>query len=85
MKQAGHTEKAVSFLQAQLEFNLFCPDVLTTASHKERLEFFEMFWDSGTPRLGEQGAVGWDVWTERKGDVEPVAPVSSSQGKEIMY
>ena len=85
MKQAGHTEKAVSFLQAQLEFNLFCPDVLRTASHKERLEFFEMFWDSGTPRLGEQGAVGWDVWTERKGDVEPVAPVSSSQGKEIMY
>eukprot|EP00731_Ephydatia_muelleri_P027425 Em0019g298a len=33
-------------------------------SHKDRLEFFETFWDSGVPRFGEAGAPGWNNWMQ---------------------
>jgi len=71
----------VSLFQAQLEFVFFCPPVLRTASLKDKREFLETFWDSSAPRLGEEGAGGWDAWMDRKGDVQPLVPVSSSQGK----
>ena len=28
------------------------------------MDEFEVFWDSEAPRFGEEGAVGWDQWTE---------------------
>eukprot|EP00976_Prorocentrum_cordatum_P047704 963625-Prorocentrum_minimum.AAC.1 len=28
---------------------------------------FERFWESGTPRIGEERAGGWDLWHERGG------------------
>lgn len=79
LRQSGHTEKAVSLFQAQLEFTFFCPPVLLSASLKDKREFLETFWDSSAPRFGEVGAGGWDAWMERKGDVEPLVPINSSQ------
>lgn len=66
LRQTGHSEKAIGSFQALVEFNFCCPiDLLSTeVSLKERVEFFEAFWDSGVPRFGEEGAVGWNNWME---------------------
>ena len=69
LAQAGHMEKAAALYQASLELNLFCPSVLATAATKDKLEFLEAFWDSGVPRVGENGASGFGVWVNSKGDV----------------
>lgn len=63
LQQAGHSEKAVACYQALIEFNLCCPQELSQEQFKTRLEFFETYWDSGCPRFGEQGALGWNNWT----------------------
>lgn len=63
LQQAGHSEKAVACYQALIEFNLCCPRELSEEHFKTRLEFFETYWDSGCPRFGEQGALGWNSWT----------------------
>lgn len=42
-----------------------------------QVEFFEPFWDSGEPRIGERGARGWNAWMlqqERGGWVIPPEP-----------
>lgn len=64
MQQVGHSERGVACFQALIEFNLCTPPELSRegASHKDRLEFFETFWDSGVPRFGELGAPGWKNW-----------------------
>lgn len=30
------------------------------------MEFFEPFWDSGEPRIGEKGAKGWKAWMHQQ-------------------
>ena len=64
----GHTEKALANLQALIEFNFNCPDELDTPhiSLKDKIEFFEPFWDSNVPRVGEQNARGWKRWFEEQ-------------------
>ena len=62
LKQTGHTEKAVACFQALIEFNLCCPADTEDLPTKERIEFFEAFWDSGVPRFGEESAAGWENW-----------------------
>lgn len=31
-----------------------------------QVEFFEPFWDSGEPRVGEKGARGWRAWMHQQ-------------------
>ncbi|XP_013400214.1 protein NRDE2 homolog [Lingula anatina] len=59
LKQAGQMEKAIASFQALIEFNLCCPESLMALPQKDRLDVFEAFWDSGMPRFGETGAIGW--------------------------
>ena len=75
---AGQNERAIACYQALIEFNLCCPpDVAsTTASSQERAAFFEPFWDSGAPRLGEVGAVSWSQWLESTQHKHPTKPLS---------
>ena len=63
---AGQSERAVACYQALIEYNLCCPPNVATSAegYKQRIAFFEPFWDSGAPRLGEEGAVGWRQWME---------------------
>jgi tetratricopeptide (TPR) repeat protein len=62
---AGQNERAVACYQALVEFNLACAsDISSVETSRERAAFFEPFWDSGAPRLGETGAVGWGQWME---------------------
>jgi len=64
-KQAGYTEKAVALLQALLEFNLFCPPQLS-GSEEEKMQFFQGFWDSDCPRVGDPGAPTWQGWYDQQ-------------------
>ena len=64
----GHAEKALANLQALIEFNFQCPEELDVPhiTLKDKIEFFEPFWDSNVPRIGEQNARGWKRWFEER-------------------
>lgn len=66
LRQAGHTEKAVSLFQAMIDFTFFKPDSVKDMPTKGQVEFFEPFWDSGEPRAGEKGARGWKAWMHQQ-------------------
>nr|XP_020663249.1 protein NRDE2 homolog [Pogona vitticeps] len=66
LRQAGHSEKAVSLFQALIDFTFFKPDSVKDMSTRGQVEFFEPFWDSGEPRIGEKGAKGWKVWMHQQ-------------------
>ena len=72
---SGQSERAIACYQALLEYNLCCPVELTSSqsspvTHKQKIAFFEPFWDSGAPRLGESGAVGWNQWMQASQNVQ---------------
>ncbi|XP_060476513.2 nuclear exosome regulator NRDE2 isoform X1 [Panthera onca] len=66
LRQAGHSEKAVSLFQAMVDFTFFKPDSVKDLPTKGQVEFFEPFWDSGEPRVGEKGARGWRAWMHQQ-------------------
>ncbi|XP_076979427.1 nuclear exosome regulator NRDE2 [Tamandua tetradactyla] len=66
LRQAGHSEKAVSLFQAMVDFTFFKPDSVKDLPTKGQVEFFEPFWDSGEPRTGEKGARGWKAWMHQQ-------------------
>nr|XP_002719730.3 nuclear exosome regulator NRDE2 [Oryctolagus cuniculus] len=66
LRQAGHSEKAVSLFQAMIDFTFFKPDSVRDLPTKVQVEFFEPFWDSGEPRAGEKGARGWRAWMHQQ-------------------
>ncbi|XP_003787030.1 protein NRDE2 homolog [Otolemur garnettii] len=66
LRQAGHSEKAISLFQAMVDFTFFKPDSVKDLSTKVQVEFFEPFWDSGEPRAGEKGARGWRAWMHQQ-------------------
>ncbi|XP_059641938.1 uncharacterized protein LOC132283914 isoform X2 [Cornus florida] len=61
--QAGYQELATALFQAEIEYSLFCP-LLLTEQNKRRL--FEHFWNSNGSRIGEDGALGWSAWLEKE-------------------
>lgn len=56
--------------QALLEFHCANPlaaqwgaaAAAAPSSYGAQLRLFEAFWQSGAPRLGEEGAAGWAAW-----------------------
>ncbi|XP_048217921.1 nuclear exosome regulator NRDE2 isoform X2 [Perognathus longimembris pacificus] len=66
LRQAGHSEKAISLFQAMVDFTFFKPDSVRDLPTKAQVEFFEPFWDSGEPRAGEKGARGWRAWMHQQ-------------------
>ncbi|KAM6973261.1 nuclear exosome regulator NRDE2 [Aplochiton taeniatus] len=74
LRQAGQSEKAVCLFQALLDFTFYKPDSVKDLTTRQQVEFFEPFWDSGEPRVGESGARGWKAWMlqqERGGWLQP--------------
>jgi len=55
-------ESVTRLRQALLEYNCFPVEGIEDNSTKK--EFFEAFWESGAPRLGEPGAKGWGKWVQ---------------------
>ena len=76
LHQVGLTERAVACYQALIEFNLCTPPELGE-DEKSLKEFFETFWDSGAPRFGEAGAMGWHNWLKQ-------TTTSSSAGTGVL-
>ncbi|KAG7328065.1 hypothetical protein KOW79_008009 [Hemibagrus wyckioides] len=66
LRQTGHSEKAVCLFQALIEFTFFKPDSVRDLTTKQQVEFFETFYDSGEPRVGESGARGWRTWMKQQ-------------------
>lgn len=60
--QCGYFERAVALYQAMIEFNFNYPKHLE--EYNERIKIFEAFWDSESPRIGEENAKGWKYWLE---------------------
>uniref|UniRef100_A0AAV2JD92 NRDE-2, necessary for RNA interference, domain containing n=1 Tax=Knipowitschia caucasica TaxID=637954 RepID=A0AAV2JD92_KNICA len=74
LRQAGHSEKAISLFQALIEFTFLKPPTVQKLLTKQQVEFFETFWDSGEARVGEFGSKGWKSWMlqqERGGWLQP--------------
>jgi len=63
-RQAGYAERALAVLQALLEVNFKCPPKLQpqTLTREAFHSFFQAFWDSEVPRIGEENAEGWASW-----------------------
>ncbi|KAJ2882457.1 hypothetical protein FB639_002387, partial [Coemansia asiatica] len=59
LREAGFAERAVSVYQAVIEWYVLTPKRLWSAPYSHRMRAFEDFWDSGTPRIGSDGACGW--------------------------
>ncbi len=59
LARTGFRERAMAVWQAAVELNLFSPDLPGYYSLDDRLALLEQFWESASPRFGEQGAVGW--------------------------
>ncbi len=66
--------------QALLEFNTDVPAAARGKPLPVTLKFFEAFWDSGHPRLGERpGECGWSHWLASKtGGAAPSTPWGSA-------
>ena len=68
LRGAGHLEKAIALFQAQIEFNLFRPSILSRdMSHSDAVDFMSVYWDSSAPKFGENSSVGWSSWVENGG------------------
>lgn len=75
MRESGYVEHAVGLWQAFLEFNFFKPKKFgllpdnsrDITNNKDCLSSFEEFWESEVPRIGEEGAEGWETWTKKGG------------------
>ncbi|KAM9290604.1 nuclear exosome regulator NRDE2 [Morus bassanus] len=85
LRQAGHSEKAVSLFQALIDFTFFKPDSVKDLPTRGQVEFFEPFWDSGEPRIGEKGARGWKAWMhqQEKGGWIALKPDDDDDEEEI--
>eukprot|EP00730_Choanoeca_flexa_P001024 TRINITY_DN10447_c0_g1_i1.p1 TRINITY_DN10447_c0_g1~~TRINITY_DN10447_c0_g1_i1.p1 ORF type:complete len:807 (+),score=108.93 TRINITY_DN10447_c0_g1_i1:86-2422(+) len=64
--KAGFRERAVAAFQAAIEVNAFLSEVYQSYRTLigEPLAYFEAYWESGAPRIGEPGAVGFARWLE---------------------
>ena len=66
LNETGHSEKATACYQAQIEYNLFCPEEFRATPSSGQRAFLETFWDSGVPRFGQPGAKGWNSWHSKQ-------------------
>uniref|UniRef100_A0A3B3I8A8 NRDE-2, necessary for RNA interference, domain containing n=1 Tax=Oryzias latipes TaxID=8090 RepID=A0A3B3I8A8_ORYLA len=85
LRQAGHSEKAISLFQAMMDFTFFKPDSVKKLSTRQQVEFFEPFWDSGEARVGEVEARGWKAWMlqqERGGWLPPPTEDKEEEDEE---
>ena len=66
LKNVDLTEKSISCFQSMIEFNMFTPDFLSfNKPLSEWQDFFEAYFDSGVPRIGEDGHVSWKDFMRR--------------------
>eukprot|EP00002_Diphylleia_rotans_P025590 TRINITY_DN5063_c0_g1_i6.p1 TRINITY_DN5063_c0_g1~~TRINITY_DN5063_c0_g1_i6.p1 ORF type:complete len:606 (+),score=112.85 TRINITY_DN5063_c0_g1_i6:1288-3105(+) len=59
-KQAGYPERAIGRFQALIEYICFKPEHMKNQHQLARL--FQEFWNSGAPKIGDDGAKGFSNW-----------------------
>ena len=82
MRECGFAEHATATWQALLEFVFFKPMIVLAGEYDNDIpsgkptasmrESFERFWESETPRIGEDGAKGWASFSQKQG--KPLQP-----------
>ncbi|KAN0061526.1 hypothetical protein ACQY0O_006373 [Thecaphora frezii] len=91
LKDAGMNELALAAVQSLLEINL-CAAASATLSDagdatahpsdlQQILRDYEDFWDSGKPRLMEEGARGWVGYLQHEEDVVCATPLELLEGE----
>lgn len=56
--ESGHVHDTVATVQALAEYHFFMPEHLQRETVKQRRREFAEFWNSGAPRIGDEGAQG---------------------------
>ncbi|KAJ5272995.1 hypothetical protein N7478_008120 [Penicillium angulare] len=74
-REAGYYEIAIGLWQAVLEFCCLKPASIDSVD--VALGLFREFWETESPRIGEEGAKGWN--SEQKPDVDPIKTEYSTQ------
>ena len=74
-RECGFSELAVAAWQALLEYSFFKPTEFRECMHagsfphsQDMISSFGEFWDSEVPRIGEDGARGWDSFCQNPGE-----------------
>ena len=74
MREAGYSEYALASWQAIIEYVFFKPVQFQDQEYfcggpleSKSKSSFEDFWESESPRIGEEGANGWAEWFSNKG------------------
>jgi len=64
----GYSERALATLQAAFEYHCSVPPVAAVQDKPEsvQLKFFQAFWDSEHPRVGDALESGWTHWLQQK-------------------
>ena len=63
--RSGFREKSIAVYQAMIELNGFSPDFPGYFSLNDKLSLFKEFWESGSPRFGENGMSGWIMMVKK--------------------
>uniref|UniRef100_A0A915PXI6 Uncharacterized protein n=1 Tax=Setaria digitata TaxID=48799 RepID=A0A915PXI6_9BILA len=83
--KCGHTEKAIATAQAVCEFNLCTPESFKNASLEDKRKLFEVFWDSGIARIGDEGAEGWAKSIELVKEGKVITDQSLCDQEQVEY
>ncbi|CAD5215665.1 unnamed protein product [Bursaphelenchus xylophilus] len=57
--EAGYLHRALAMTQAVIEYYCFPPKDVKNATNSVKIKRFLTFWESGAPRIGDDGAKGW--------------------------
>ncbi|KAK2739204.1 hypothetical protein FQN57_006647 [Myotisia sp. PD_48] len=84
MRETGFSEHAIGLWQALLEYNFCRPEKFTSKPDVEamRAEFLQ-FWDSETPRIGEEDSKGWNQEDGNQPSPKTDTDVPSAEGVDI--
>ena len=78
LRDAGYQELAAAAWQAELELTFCRPTTMSDSGEEAALNSLADFWESEVPRMGEDGARGWQHFAEAPdGTTDPPEPRSS--------
>ena len=63
-KMLGYNERAVAMFQAVCEFNFETPSMIQSVDAAAKLQYFEAYWDSEAPRIGDEQNCSWSGWLD---------------------
>lgn len=77
IRESGYSELAIAIWQGLLELNFFAPKS-STHNLSTLKSLFRDFWEAEVPRIGENGALGWQHFAQNQTEVDSAEPVVDS-------